>query len=145
MPKVDPADSFYPNITVIDVRLAEAYYPILIDLAKQGLRFTYSDLIAKAKEIYPTKTEVQRALPVSTGRRLRVIRLFTNKHDMPDLTSLIINKATDECGEGFTQYYDPEDTRKKVFAFDWSTVSTEFDFSEPSPAAITPRKRNKKH
>lgn len=30
--------SFYANVTLIDVQLASAYYPILVDLAKHKLR-----------------------------------------------------------------------------------------------------------
>jgi hypothetical protein len=101
---VDPTESLYKNITLTDVQLASAYYPILIDLAKKKQRITYGELVAKAKRMYPT---------TSTGRRLDVIRIFTAERELPDITSLVINKDTGECGVDFTKYFDPVATRKK--------------------------------
>lgn len=83
----------YGNITLNDVQLAAAYYPILIDLAKHKHRLTYGELVGKAKVIYPEKGYVQNAIPVSTGRKLDVVRIFTNERNLPDVTSLIINKS----------------------------------------------------
>lgn len=141
LPMIDPTESFYKNITLNDVQLASAYYPILIDLAKQERCITYGELVAKAKEMYPTRPEVQRAIATSTGRKLDVIRIFTAERDMPDITSLVISKTTGECSEEFIKYFDPIATRKKVFASDWSTVSTEFDFYiKHTQVVITPRK-----
>lgn len=138
-------ESLYTNITLNDVQLASAYYPILIHLAKHKHCLTYSELVTKAKEMYPLKAVVQRAIPVSTGRKLDVVRLFTAEHELPDLSSLIINKGSGECGVGFTQHFDPVAAREKVFAFDWSTVSTDFDgFIKHTETVIIPRKRLKK-
>ena len=125
---VDPTESLYKNITLNDVQLASAYYPILIDCAKQKKLITYGELVAKAKEMYPTRTEVQNAIATSAGRKLDVIRIFTAERELPDITSLVVNKDTVECGVDFTKYFDPVATREKVFAFDWSNVTTEFDF-----------------
>lgn len=141
----DQNESLYTNITLNDVQLASAYYPILIDLAKHKHCLTYSELVAKAKELYPSKVVVQRAIPVSTGRKLDVVRIFTSERELPDLTSLIISKDSGECGVGFTQHFDPVAAREKVFAFDWSAVSTDFDgFIKHTETSITPRKRIKK-
>jgi hypothetical protein len=139
---VDPTESLYKNITLNDVQLASAYYPILIDLAKHKQCCSYSELVARAKEIYLDKVEVQRAIPVSTGRKLDVVRIFTAERELPDLTCLIINKGSGECGVGFTQYFDPVASREKVFDFDWSTVETEFDgYIKHTVTVITPRKK----
>jgi hypothetical protein len=128
---VDPTESLYKNITLTDVQLASAYYPILIDLAKKKQRITYGELVAKAKRMYPT---------TSTGRRLDVIRIFTAERELPDITSLVINKDTGECGVDFTKHFDPVATRKKVYAFGWSNVSTVFDFSiEHTQTVKTPK------
>lgn len=138
-------ESLYANITLNDVQLASAYYPILIHLATHKHCLTYSELVTKAKEMYPLKAVVQRAIPVSTGRKLDVVRLFTAERELPDLSSLIINKGSGECGVGFTQHFDPVAARERVFAFDWSTVSTDFDgFIKHTETTITPRKRIKK-
>lgn len=139
---IDPTESFYKNITLNDVQLASAYYPILIDLAKHKHCLTYGELVERAKQAYPLMPAVQSAIAVSTGRKLDVVRIFTAERDLPDLTCLIINKDAGECGAGFTNYFDPVTTREKVFAFDWSTVSASFDvFIKHSECAITPRKR----
>ncbi|MDO8811625.1 MAG: hypothetical protein Q7J38_06310 [Gallionella sp.] len=137
-------ESFYANITLTDVQLASAYYPILIDLAKHKHCLTYGELVERAQRLYPDKLVVQKAIAVSTGRRLDVVRIFTSERDLPDLTSLIINKGLGECGIGFTQHFDPKATREHVFAFDWSEVSTDFDgFVQHTESAIKPRKKVK--
>jgi len=141
---VNPTESLYKNITLNDVQLASAYYPLLIDLAKHKHCVTYSELVAKAKEMYPSKAVVQRAIAVSTGRKLDVVRIFTAERDLPDLTCLIINKGSGECGVGFTEHFDPIAARANVFAFDWSTVSTDFDgYIKHTQTVIAPRKRIK--
>jgi len=142
---VDPTESLYKNITLTDVQLASAYYPILIDLAKKKQRITYGELVAKAKRMYPTRKEVQNAIATSAGRKLDVIRIFTAERKLPDLTSLVISKTTGECGEDFTKHFDPVATREKVFAFDWSNVTTEFDFYiKHAQTVVIPRKPIKK-
>lgn len=137
-------NSQYANVTLIDVHLASAYYPILIDLAKHKHCLTYSELVERAKHEYPDKPVVQKAIAISAGRRLDVVRTFTNERALPDLSSLIISKGTGECGIGFTKSFDPVATREKVFAFDWSEVSTDFDgFIKVKEKEIAPRKRVK--
>ena len=138
------SESFYATVTLIDVQLASAYYPILVDLAKHKHCLTYGELVERAKAEYPDRAFVQKAIAVSTGRRLDVVRMFTEERELPDLTSLVINKALGECGTGFTDHFDPVATREKVFAFDWSTVSLDFDgFVKQSETAIKPRKKVK--
>src|SRR5690606_4154362 len=141
----DPTESFYKNITLNDVQLASAYYPILIDLAKHKHCLTYGELVERAQETYPENSVVQKAIAVSTGRKLDVVRIFTAERELPDLTSLIINKSAGECGSGFTSHFDPVAAREMVFSFDWSTVSTDFDgFIKHSETAVVPRKRIKR-
>ncbi|MDD2179443.1 hypothetical protein OIN59_18555 [Acidovorax sp. D2M1] len=130
----------YDGVTLVDIQLASAYYPLLVDLAKHKHCLTYGELVTKAKEEYPNRPEVQNAIAVSTGRRLDVVRMFTSEHDLPDLTSLIISKGSGECGVGFTRNFDPKTSRDKVFAFDWSIVTTDFDgFLEITKKSIKPR------
>ncbi len=132
------------NITLVDVQLASAYYPMLVDLARHKHCVTYSELVDVAKTKYPDRVVVQRAIAVSTGRRLDVVRLFTAERALPDLTSLVISKTTGECGVGFTRSFDPKAAREKVFAFDWSKVTTDFDgFVKHTETSITPRKKVK--
>lgn len=137
-------EGFYASVTLIDVQLASAYYPILVDLAKHKHCLTYGELVERAKTEYPDRTVVQKAIAVSTGRRLDVVRMFTEERDLPDLTSLVINKGLGECGSGFTDHFDPVATRETVFAFDWSAVSLDFDgFLKQSETALKPRKKVK--
>jgi hypothetical protein len=140
-----PNESLYKNITLNDVQLASAYYPILVELARHKHCLTYSELVEKAKKKYPDKPVVQNAIAVSTGRKLDVVRIFTSERDLPDLTSLIINKGSGECGSGFTQHFDPKEARNKVFGYDWNTVSTDFDgYIKHTEKVITPRKRRQR-
>lgn len=139
MPK--PQQGQYTNVTLIDVQLASSYYPLLVDLAKHKHCLTYGELVERAKEEYPDRPVVQKAIAVSTGRRLDVVRLFTSERDLPDLTSLVINKGSGECGVGFTRSFDPKAAREEVFSFDWSAVTTDFDgFVKHTETAIKPRK-----
>jgi hypothetical protein len=88
---------------------------------------------------------VQNAIAVSTGRKLDVVRMFTNERELPDVTSLIINKGQGECGSGFTDNFDPEAAREGVFSKDWSEVTTEFDvYIDIAQKNAIPRKRRKR-
>ncbi|MGF1899448.1 hypothetical protein [Aliivibrio sifiae] len=121
------SESFYRNITLNDVQLAAVYYPILIDLARHKHCLTYGELVKRAQEEHLDKQYVQNAIAVSTGRKLDVVRLFTAERELPDVTSLIINKGQGECGSGFTEHFDPKETREVVFGYDWSAITDEFD------------------
>jgi len=137
-------NSQYANVTLTDVQLASAYYPILVDLARHKHCLTYGELVERAKQEYPDRSVVQKAIAVSTGRRLDVVRAFTEDRGLPDLSALVINKGTGECGVGFTKSFDPVATREQVFAYDWSNVSVDFDgFIKVTEAEIAPRKRVK--
>ena len=140
----------YQNVTIIDLKLASIYYPILRNLAAQKRRLTYGELIETAKGLHPDNPVVQNAIPVGTGRRLEVIRLFAKERGYPDLTSVIINKGSQECGEWVRKRFDPAKLREDVFAFDWSTATTEYNFfiaqvtSEVSEKADAKSKLNPK-
>jgi len=132
------------NTTQIDLALASVYFPILVEIAKSKGLITYSKLVDAAKLKFPGNEIVQNAIPVSTGRRLDVVRMFTNESCYPDLTSLVVNEGTGECGVGFLRSFDPEVVRKKVFEFDWNTVKTDFEgFITVTEKKIKPRKRVK--
>ena len=135
------AQSQYANVTLTDVQLASVYYPILVDLAKHKHCLTYSELVERAKQEYPDRPVVQSAIAVSTGRRLDVVRMFAEERDVPDLTSLVINKGSGECGVGFARSFDPQAARAEVFAFDWEKLTPDFDgFITHTKTVITPRK-----
>jgi hypothetical protein len=136
-------ESVYANTTLNDVQLGAIYYPILLDLARHKHCLTYGELVKKAKELHPNVEYVQNAIPVSTGKKLEVIRLFTAERGLPNITALIINKSQGECGERFVG--DPKQVRDDIFAFDWSGISDEFDmYIEDSEKTATPKKRIKR-
>lgn len=114
------------NITETDLAIASALYPVMVECARQSppKKLTYGQLLDEAQERFPEIEAVQRAIPISLGRRLDVVRMFLNEHALPDLTSLIVNADTGEVGSAFGA--DPVHVREQVAAFDWSTVSEEF-------------------
>ncbi|MDQ0741045.1 hypothetical protein [Pseudomonas sp. W4I3] len=135
----------YENVTLIDVQLASVYYPILVDLAQHKHCLTYTELVDRAKHENPDNKIVSNAIPVSTGRRLDVVRLFTNERGLPDLTSLVISKGSGECGSFFTRHFDPVAAREQVFSYDWNTATTDFEgFVDVTEKAVRPRKKVKK-
>lgn len=115
-----------PSPTSTDLELALAFYAVLVDVARRHETLTYGQLVDQAKAAFPGNETVQNAIPVSVGRRLDFVRSFTEKRQLPDLSSLVINKATGECGVGFTRNFNPQEARARVFAHEWQSVSTEF-------------------
>lgn len=95
-------------------------------VARRHETVTYGELVEQAKAAYPDNETVQNAIPVSVGRRLDFVRSFTGQRQLPDLSSLVVNKTTGECDIGFTRSFNPEEARASVSAFDWRSVSTEF-------------------
>jgi hypothetical protein len=113
--------------TQTDVELALAFYSVLVEVARRREeKLTYGRLVELAKSQFPTNEVVQRAIPIGVGRRLDFVRAFTEQRGLPDLSSLVVNKSTNECGVGFTRNFDPASVRAEVFAFDWSGVAKEF-------------------
>ncbi len=133
------------RVTETDLILAEAYFKVLVQVAKVGNTIFYSDLLARAKQSFPENNTVQSAIAVSAGRRLNVLRMFTRAKGLPDLSSLVINKSSNECGEGFLRSFVPEEVRATVFAFDWESVDTGFaDFIVATKDSVKARKRSVK-
>lgn len=115
------------NTTETDLAIASALYPVLVSYVRQApdQKLTYGALLEDARVRFPNNDAIQKAIPVSLGRRLDVVRTFLNQQNLPDLTSLVVNALTREVGSAFDA--NPEQVRAEVAAFDWSTVSEEFD------------------
>lgn len=127
--------------THIDLKLAKAYYPILVEfvdlyrsLSPEGRanwQLTYGDLIARAKEVFLDNDAVQRATSINAGRRLGVIRQIANG-DCPDMSSLVFNKASNEVGSAYQEAFDPAAERAKLLEefyrnpFDFRKFQEEF-------------------
>ena len=71
----------------------------------------------EAKRLSPNDAVIRSAIAVSAGRRLNVVLIITNQHDVPDLTSLAISKTAGECGAGFLKSFNPKAVRKQVYTF----------------------------
>lgn len=108
--------------TKTDLLLARIYQPLLIEVAKNNGEVTYGDLVKRAKKRHPEIQQVAAALAISTGRRLEAVRLFTDAQGLPDLTSIVINSVSKECGTGYTRVFDPSAARAKVYAYDWGNA-----------------------
>jgi len=116
------------NRTLADIELSRVYFEILIGLAKNQKDTTiqYGELVSAAKLAYPNNTFVQKAIATSMGRRLDAVRDFTSLHNLPDLTSLVVSKATGDNGIGFAKSFDGDAVRQQVSAFEWQSVQISF-------------------
>jgi len=116
------------STTLIDIELGWIYAPILIDLARHKHCLTYGELIERAKGENPDSSAVENAIPVGTGRRLEVVRMFTDSIDCPDLTCLIISKSSGDCGEAYKNDYNSNEMRADAYAYDqWDLAEEEID------------------
>ena len=69
--------------TQTDYVLAKAYYPLLINIVKNQQEVTFQQFVENAKSKYTQIKEVQSAIPVTTGRGLEYIRIFTTREKLP--------------------------------------------------------------
>ncbi len=117
------------NRTLLDIELARIYFEILVDYARSypGKTIQYGQLVQLANDRYPNNQFVKSAIATSMGRRLDALREFTTQKNIPDLSSLVVNKLTGDNGEGFKKSFDGEAVRQIVSDFDWSKVKLDFD------------------
>ncbi len=115
--------------TLIDIELAKVYFEILAAKAKyeSGATIEYGQLVKMAKEKYPDNQAVKSAIAMNIGRRLDTLREFTSKNNLPDLSALVVNKATGDNGDGFTRTFNGDVVRKQISDFDWSSVEINFE------------------
>jgi len=119
------------NLTHTDIDLAKVYFEILVGLAKSnpGQTIEYGELVKIAKAKHPGNAAVKGATAVSAGRRLGTLReKFTSPHKLPDLSALVLNKATKNNGDGYNRTFDGEAVRAEISAFDWNTVQNDFEY-----------------
>ena len=113
-------------MTELDLELAKVFYSILVDICKGDAEtITYGSLVEKAKKDFPNNVIVQNVIPRGIGRRLDTVRLLTNELGYPDLTSLVVNAAEGECGDGYPN--NPELVRQEVKEFNWEKVEQKFN------------------
>ena len=136
------------NRTLADIELSRVYFEILIDLAKNQKDTTiqYGQLVNAAKLAYPTNTDVQKAIATNMGRRLDAVREFTTLHNLPDLTSLVVNKTTGDNGRGFAKSFDGDSVRQQVSSFNWHSVQISFsEFLNEETQQYIQRQAEKAH
>lgn len=131
------------NVTDADATLAIAYYPLLVGLAGRRQTMTFKAFVELAKETYPDNPAVQNAIPVSTGRRLEFVRVFTVLQGLPDLSAWVTNRS----GKNSAAYegdFDPEEERRRSAEVDWSEhqAAWEAHAAELSKRAARIRKRS---
>lgn len=114
------------QVTETDAALAISYYPLLVGLATRMKTISFGDFVELAKRAYPDNLAVQNAIPVSTGRRLEFVRIFTALQDLPDLSAWV----TDRNGKNsstFKKDFDPVEERRKSAKEDWSLHQAAWD------------------
>jgi len=107
------------RVTDTDAVLAIAYYPLLVDLAGHRQKTTFKDFVELAKATYPDNPVVQNAIPVSTGRRLEFVRVFTALQGLPDLSAWVTGK-NGKNSSAFQRDFDPVEERRRSAEVDWS-------------------------
>lgn len=112
--------------TKTDIVLAELYFPILVDCAIARRTITYKSLVGQAQARHPSIIEAQNAIPVSTGRRLDVVKYFCETLRLPDLAGLVVNGQTEEPGGRYDKRHIAPEVQREAFDFDWNSRSHDF-------------------
>jgi len=107
--------------TDLDIFFAKIYLPILIKVAKNKKCISYGDLVEKSKALHPNDEEIKKSIPRHVGRRLNYLRQRLNQENLPDLSSIVINKRTQTTG--YAYHLNPTSEQKKVFNCDWDNHS----------------------
>jgi hypothetical protein len=118
------------NITSADLEIARTIYPILVQCAARRETITYGELIDRGRRAAPDSAAMASAIPVGFGRRLDVLRTFTDAEGRPDLASLVVNERTGEVGAAFSAAFDAAKIGDAVFSFDWRVAAPDFDAFE---------------
>jgi len=127
--------------TLLDVQLARALYPLLIELAQSRQTLTYKQLIEFAKARYPDDERVANLIPVRMGRILWVIYDFVAERELPRLTLIIVSSTSHYPGSAMWQH-ECHAEQQSSFEFDWSQVDSAFDlYGQSCERAVTPVKR----
>jgi len=117
------------NYTLADIELAIVYFYVLVGMveARNFQTIEYKQLVELAKGQYPENSHVAAAVPVSIGRRLAAMRAFTTQCKLPDLSALVVCKATGKNSDDFTKSFDGESVRQQIAEFDWKQAPAAFE------------------
>ena len=99
MSKAKKSKSVSANVktTMLDLKIAKAFYPILIELATTKSTLQYKQLIERTKSLHPNDDQIQNMIAVRSGRVLGVIYRFAEFNNLPRISTLIVGKGG-ECG-----------------------------------------------
>lgn len=127
----------------MDVHVARALYPVLLEVVRAQEVISFSDLLARTQSRHEDPEHpIHKQIATSMGRRLEALRGFTNELGYPDLSCIVVSK-----GETLPPhvYHNPETAQAAVAAFDWSDVEEEIGaaFSQALLAACPRPKRNR--
>lgn len=144
--EITNSDFSYGRITEYDIHFAFKLWPILIELARNQQVISYQELVSLAKLNYPDDVVVSRLIPVTTGRRLELPGLYCKKKGLPNITSLIINQHTGDCGQGLKNEIDTGRERGLIFQHDWKNEDVDFQavIKLAEEAVIRDRQKKKK-
>jgi|GEM_PF-1362006 len=130
--------------TPTDATLAKCYFPLLVEISNKQEKVTFKQFLRMAKSKYPKNEAVQNAIPVSTGRRLEYVRIFTKANDLPDLSAWIVNQAGTNSNE-YLADFDPDQERERCKITDWSEHVDNFEvYTEKLDKIAIKMKRRKK-
>lgn len=114
------------RVTDADAALAVAYYPLLVGLAGTRQTMAFKDFVDLAKATYQDNPVVQNAIPVSTGRRLEFVRVFTAFQGLPDLSAWVTGKGGKNSAT-FQRDFDPEGERRRSAEVDWAAYEAAWE------------------
>lgn len=110
--------------TLIDVAIARAVFPVLVDVAQAdpAKTITFAQLILDTREQQAGQEHpIHRQIAINMGRRLEALRGFTQPRGYPDLSCLVVS-----TNGGTNPFPDAEAMRAKARAFDWSQIAEAF-------------------
>jgi hypothetical protein len=113
------------NWSAHDINLSRIWLPILMDVAKQGKKITYGDLIKAGVEYNPDNKYASGTIPQKAGNHLNVLRQLLRELDLPDISVIVVNKSTGEPGVAYA--FDVPTEQRKVYSTDWDSHKSELE------------------
>ena len=104
--------------TITDYVLASHYPYLLMVLAENKQSMSFKDFLKWARASFPEVEKIQKAIPVSTGRRFEFIRIFTKSQGLPDFSVWVVS-AKGTHGDAFLEDFDPVKERENSSKIDW--------------------------
>lgn len=121
--------------TLLDVQLARLLFPLMVEIAGGKTPRSTQQFLHLAQTRYLDDRRVGQLIPLRLGRVLAVIRLFTERNGLPDLTRTVLAPRQQQAALLEHQGGD-------CFGFDWAEFTTDFNlYGAAAERALTPRHR----